>query len=157
ARALGVDRFLRVPSTPRTSTIRPRPIVVDPSRPLVILFARAWEADGRTPAVGAGRDALNAQRAACIRELREGVGPAVVGGLARNEHARRSCPDCVADPGQTAKLRYLRLVGRVPIGVATTGLSRSIGWKFAEYVAMGRAIVTEPLLNEVPGALAPET
>ena len=37
------------------------------------------------------------------------------------------------------------------ICVASTGLHGSTGWKLAEYVAAGRAIVTEPLRYTLPG------
>ena len=36
-------------------------------------------------------------------------------------------------------------------GLASTGLHQSSGWKIAEYLAAGRAIVSEPLCYEVPG------
>jgi hypothetical protein len=39
--------------------------------------------------------------------------------------------------------------------VATTGLHGSTGWKLAEYVAFAKAIVSERLVYEVPGAFAP--
>ena len=35
--------------------------------------------------------------------------------------------------------------------MASTGLHGSTGWKLAEYVAAGRAIVTEPLRYTLPG------
>ena len=38
---------------------------------------------------------------------------------------------------------------------ATTGLHGSVGWKFAEYVAFAKAIVSEPLNCEVPGDFKP--
>jgi hypothetical protein len=37
--------------------------------------------------------------------------------------------------------------------VATTGLHGSTGWKFAEYIAFSKAIVSEELNYEVPGKL----
>lgn len=37
------------------------------------------------------------------------------------------------------------------ICIATTGLFGSIGWKFAEYVAGSRAIISEPLNYSIPG------
>ena len=36
------------------------------------------------------------------------------------------------------------------ICLTSEGLHHSIGWKFAEYVAAGKAIITEPLYYEVP-------
>ncbi len=35
--------------------------------------------------------------------------------------------------------------------MATTGLHNSIGWKFGEYVAASRAILSEPLIYGLPG------
>ena len=37
------------------------------------------------------------------------------------------------------------------ICLATTGLHKSIGWKMGEYVAAGKAIISEHLYCEVPG------
>lgn len=93
-------------------------------------------------------------RAACIRRLRRELGPRFHGGFEHNRYTRRAYPDLLLDdPADTRKHNYLRLLARFPIGVATTGLHDSIGWKFAEYVAFAKAIVTEPLRYEVPGNL----
>jgi hypothetical protein len=40
--------------------------------------------------------------------------------------------------------------------VATLGLNNSNGWKLGEYVALSKAIVTEPLRYLVPGNFAKE-
>ena len=42
------------------------------------------------------------------------------------------------------------MVKESDICITTTGLHRSIGWKFAEYIAASKAIVTEKL-NYSPG------
>ena len=49
------------------------------------------------------------------------------------------------------------LVRRHPICIATSGLHRSTGWKFAEYLAMSRAIVSEKLHMRLPGPIAADT
>jgi hypothetical protein len=51
----------------------------------------------------------------------------------------------------TNKRHYLELVRSHAVCIATTGLHGSTGWKFSEYVAAARGIVTEPLRYEVPG------
>jgi hypothetical protein len=43
-----------------------------------------------------------------------------------------------------------------PICVATVGLNGSNGWKLAEYVAASKAILSEPLVYEVPGEFTHE-
>ena len=45
----------------------------------------------------------------------------------------------------------MKLLREFPIGIATTGLHGSIGWKLAEYVSYSKAIVTEKLNYRVPG------
>jgi hypothetical protein len=45
----------------------------------------------------------------------------------------------------------MKLLRQYPIGIATTGLFNSIGWKFAEYIGFSRAIVSEKLNFEAPG------
>ena len=158
ARALALDRVITVPMTPRMSNIRPRPMVVGGDGPQVIFLTRVWPPlDPDRPEASSDRDELNEQRVACIRALRKEFGPQFIGGLTRDPHSERYFADCLASNDQTEKQPYIRLAGSVPIGVTTTGLGASTGWKFAEYVAMGRAIVTERLQHEVPGPLAPET
>jgi hypothetical protein len=95
---------------------------------------------------------LNEMRAGCIRSLRKEFGPRFHGGFEHTEYAVRKYGDALAGrASDTRKNSYLRLLRDYPIGVATTGLHGSIGWKLAEYVATSRAIVTEPLRSLVPG------
>jgi hypothetical protein len=51
----------------------------------------------------------------------------------------------------TAKRRFMALVKASPICIATTGLILSTGWRFGEYVAASRAIVSEKLHDVLPG------
>lgn len=121
--------------------------------PRAIFFARTWEP---IEADDAGFDLLNDTRAACIRALREAFGPRFLGGFSRTPHACRRYPDCVVGAEvSTRRGDYLRRLPAYPICVATTGLYGSIGWKFAEYVALSKAIVSEPLEFELPGPMAP--
>jgi hypothetical protein len=144
ARALAVDRLFGRPMTPRVSNIRPRPIELRADQPHVTFFTRLWPK----------QEAVNEQRVACIRALRLEFGPRFVGGLPPGDNADRHFGDCLADPKHTKKANYLRLAGSVPVGVTTIGLSSSTGWKLGEYVAFGRAIVTEPIYGAVPGPFA---
>jgi hypothetical protein len=120
--------------------------------PKAIFLARTWNA-----VAGADEreiEALNDFRAGCIRALRQALGPRFLGGFARTEHACRRYPDCVVDPSlSTLRRDYLRRLRSYPVCIATTGLFGSIGWKFAEYVALSRAIAAEPLRYELPGPI----
>ena len=120
-----------------------------------IFLARTWD-PGEVPGLRR-RDVegLNDTRAECIRLLRKRFGERFFGGLARSAHALARYPDCVVDARTSTRRRdYLARLRDYSICVATTGLSDSIGWKFAEYLAFGKAIVCEPMKFELPGPIA---
>src|SRR5262249_46461396 len=58
-------------------------------------------------------------------------------------------------PRLTSKHAYLKLLRTHEVCIATSGLHGSSGWKFAEYMAAGRAIVSEPLRHRIPGTFSP--
>lgn len=103
------------------------------------------------------REHANETRAQCIRLLRQELGQGFLGGFNHSAFTQQRYPDCLAaDARVTDKKNYLRMVRAHPVCVATTGLHGSTGWKFAEYVAGARAIVSEPLRYAVPGEFASE-
>jgi hypothetical protein len=128
--------------------------------PSVIFLTRAWDPaeldefpDERNAFdVRLERDRINALRADCIRTCRKAFGSQFIGGFAHDDYARKLFPDClIADPAMSLRSCYLERMKTAAIGIATSGLHGSIGWKTAEYVAAARAIVSEPLGAEVPG------
>lgn len=129
--------------------------------PKVLFMTRLWDPDDnseRTPEKRAHFMQLNETRANCVRRLRAALGDDFFGGVADTPLARRLCPDALVRSGDdVAKWRYIRLVQEHPICITTTGLHGSIGWKLAEYVAMGRAMISERLENVVPGGFADGT
>ena len=101
------------------------------------------------------RRQANETRAQCIRLLRRELGTMFLGGFNHSEYAVRQYGDCLtADIGVTDKERYIRTLKSYSICVATTGLHGSIGWKFAEYIACSKAILSERLTYAVPGEFA---
>jgi len=97
---------------------------------------------------------INEMRAACIRALRTEFGRHFFGGFVPSGYARKHFKDeLIREPELAAKKNYLRLLEAHPICVATTGLHGSIGGKFAEYVCLSKAILSERLNFSVPGAL----
>ena len=121
--------------------------------PAALFLARTWPPE-EGPRGQAFRE-LNDFRARCIRALRAKLGARFLGGFSRTPHARTHYPDCLADERiSTVRGDYLRLLKSYPVCVATTGLHESIGWKFGEYVALSRAIASEPLRFELPGPIA---
>lgn len=126
------------------------------SSPRVLFFARGWDPKAREvsdfPELQEERFRINETRAQCIRMLRAELGSEFSGGLAVSKFSAREYPDIlVKDERLTHRAAYLSLVREHPICIATYGLHKSNGWKLGEYVAMSRAIVSEPLAYAVPG------
>jgi hypothetical protein len=116
----------------------------------VLFQTRAWsDADMSDPD---DRSMLNESRARLIRALREEYADRFVGGFVDSPVARRLYPDLLTSmPSDRAS--YVELIGSCAIGVSTVGLHGSNPWKVAEYLAAGRAIVSEPLRFEIPESL----
>jgi len=131
----------------------PRP--EDP--PHILFMARMWDVRGDsgwrlTDAKREERHFINEQRACTIRLCREAFGDQFFGGITPSRYAAEHYPDLViADRKAVSRRAYLKRMKRSSICIATMGLHQSIGWKFAEYVAASKAIVTETLHYEVPG------
>lgn len=126
--------------------------------PKVLFMTRLWDPDdnlNRTAEKRAHFMHINEIRAQCVRRLKDCLGADFFGGVADTPVARKICPDLLINSqDDVLKWRYIQLVKRHPICITTTGLHGSIGWKLAEYVAMGRAIITERLENAVPGGFS---
>lgn len=99
---------------------------------------------------------INETRAGCVRLLRREFGSSFYGGLIHSDFARKNYRNALLpDNSLSASRDYFGILKSHPICVATSGLHGSIGWKFAEYVACAKAILSEKLNYEVPGGLAP--
>ncbi|WP_331344888.1 hypothetical protein [Cellvibrio sp. UBA7661] len=125
----------------------------------VLFMVRTWdplEAGTRlTEEEQEDRHKINCERAELIKNLKIELGDKFIGGFTRSIHSAREYPDLVlSDSNLTKKKNYLSLVRKVPICIATTGLHGSIGWKMAEYVALGRAIVSEASEILIPDGFA---
>jgi hypothetical protein len=138
---------------PTVAKMQAPPCPQDPPR--VLFMARAWDPFDqldRAPQRQEERAAINETRARCVLLLRKEFGPAFSGGFKHTEYALKHYRHVLLeDPARASKRNYVELLAAHPICVATTGLHGSIGWKFAEYVAFSKAIVSERLNYEVPG------
>lgn len=120
--------------------------------PGVIFMSGLWDPETTARKYRDERVQINEMRVQCVRRLRKEFGRSFMGGLIPNEYAKKNFPDClVENERMTLFGNYIRLLRKYPIAVATTGLHNSIGWKFGEYVAFSRAIVSERLHYEAPG------
>jgi hypothetical protein len=97
---------------------------------------------------------INQMRARCIRILKEELGDRFSGGFIASPYSLEHYAELTVSDGPAAQEQYLETLRSVPICVATTGLHGSTGWKFAEYVAFAKAILSEPLLYDVPPPFA---
>lgn len=150
-----LDTGNRIQYSPRLADLQAPPATGQ--EPRILFLARTWDTDNDdhfqlSAAEQEDRQSINEMRADCIRQLRDTFGKYFTGGLLPTPHAMANYADCVVgQDGLTTKRNYLQLVKQHSICVATTGLHGSIGWKFGEYVALSRAIVSEPLCYQVPG------
>jgi hypothetical protein len=97
---------------------------------------------------------INETRASCIRLLQEALGPRFTGGFGRSPFTLERYADLVVPSEETSQEGYLQTLRSFPICVASTGLHGSTGWKLAEYIAFARAVLSEPLVYDLPGSFA---
>ena len=132
------------------------PIVSE--KPKICFLTRVWDTNGEeieNEDVRKERKEINDFRVACIKACKKEFGEQFIGGIEDSEFARNNYKEVIIeDKSITKRDNFLDLVKSCDICIATTGLHKSIGWKFGEYVAASRAIVTEPLYYELPGEIS---
>lgn len=150
-KGLRIDNLLRQRETERIDNLEAAP---DPNiEPRVLFMARAWNPEKiESKKQKAAVEAINETRAKCIVVLRKELGEKFYGGLAHDDYSKKYFSNALlADDSSSSKRNYLEILKRFPICVATVGLNGSNGWKLAEYVAHSKAILSEPLVYQVPG------
>jgi hypothetical protein len=123
-----------------------------PQQNKILFLTRVWDPE-KAPS-DAGRELrlrLNKTRTECIEACKKKYGDRFTGGLSMEYYAKEHYPSLAMPSNFTNKSSYLQSVKEHTICISTTGLSNSIGWKFGEYVAASRVIVSEPLHFELPG------
>jgi hypothetical protein len=146
-------RALHLPYPPILDAKHGGPLTLDQD-PRVLFVARLYDPQiqGSSAEQRSQIHSLNEMRANCVRTLRREFSDVFTGGLISDAFAQKHYPDCVVPRSfPTDRRSFLRLIEGNHICVATTGLFDSIGWKFAEYLALGRAVVSETLHFSVPG------
>lgn len=138
------------------------PSYIPENKPKIVFSTRLWgsEQDRRSGISGAidqdlsqneSVESINRMRIQLIRMAREEFGEQFWGGVYDSSVARRLAPDLILPRRETFRFNYIRRMHNSDICIASTGLSGSIGWKTAEYLASSKAIVSERLLYSVPG------
>ena len=118
----------------------------------ILFFTRLWDPNEISlDHLRSEREFINKNRISCIKACQKEFGKLFVGGLQKNNFAVQHSKELIIDSPLTNKENFLLAVKNHNICVATTGLHSSIGWKFGEYVAASRAIISEPLAYKIPG------
>ena len=119
------------------------------ARPRILFITRLW--DPAEPVVQTDSELvrqwgeINEMRMLLVRKLRAAFPEQSIGGIQDSPFAQTQCPDLILSEHSTWKRIYLHRMKHSEICIASTGLHQSSGWKIAEYLAAGRAIVSEPL------------
>lgn len=124
-----------------------------------ILFqTRLWEPETRTTGLTTkerwradDRNAINRERIALLRALKAEFGDRFQGGLSPTDHALAVAPELVLPASRSNPATFLRASRAARVCITTRGLWNSNGWKLAEYLAQGCAVVCERPMHEAPG------
>jgi hypothetical protein len=102
----------------------------------------------------ADRLSINQMRMTCLKILKQDFGEQFVGGLTPTAYAMANHKELVFENKElTNKKNYLNFLKGFSICISTAGLSNSTGWKFAEYLAFSKGIVSEKLHFDTGNAL----
>lgn len=120
--------------------------------PKILFLTRLHEtSDAKSEEKRIQRERINEKRIRCIKVCRQAFRNQFTGGLTRESPVSRDMKELIVSRKFTRKDHFIKFIKAHDICVATTGLHRSIGWSFAEFIAASRGIVTQPLNYRVPG------
>ena len=124
----------------------------------VLFYVRLWDPDKDkehmlSPHEREDRKRINECRIECIELLKEAFKENALVGVMDDDYSRKLAPNLILPLDRTVKKRYFEQVKDASICIASTGLHSSIGAKFAEYVALRKAIVCESFDYQLPGNL----
>lgn len=97
------------------------------------------------------RNQINNDRMTFVRACKAEFGDQFTGGIQIDDYSQQIAKDILVPFKITKKQNFLNAIKTHNICIATTGLHNSTGWKFAEYTAASRAIISEPLHYGLPG------
>lgn len=132
--------WLRLPST---DSARLR--ATGARTPQIVFQPRLWDTP---PGSGDLFDVANQDRVATVGALRAAFSSDQTIGLVHTPFAQQQAPELLT----RTKVRtggYHRQLRASMIGVNCVGLRGSVGWKFAEYLAAGLAVVSQPIEKEL--------
>jgi hypothetical protein len=124
----------------------------DPLLHDVVFQTRLWKPLSES---ANGRRRVNGERIQVVRALREAFGGTDRIGLIHTEFAAEQAPDALL-VRKVSRQDYARQLRTSLISVNTDGLDGSPGFKIAESLAAGAAIVSQPFQFELPEPLRPD-
>lgn len=138
-------------STLKVEELSYNPTIVEDGK--VLFLARLWDpSHASSHEEQLERKVINQNRIETVFELKKEFGGIFQGGIEISEYSKVSCPKELLVPKSiTNRNAYIEEMHQSNICIATDGLHKSIGWKFGEYVASSKAIVTEKLNYNLPG------
>lgn len=121
----------------------------------ILFTTRLWAPDefkDLSPSELENRLATNEFRVMVIRALKKSFPERFLGGVERTPYTEKYFADCQLESNKIFERRnYFSNIRLHDICISTSGLFHANGWKFAEYCAASRAIVTEKIHYEVTG------
>lgn len=122
-------------------------------KPYIIFATRLWDTNekGIDESLIEERKIINKTRIGIIKILKNKYPKYFFGGVYDDKFSRIECPELIIPKKYTKKKKYLNSVKKSNICIGSMGLHKSIGWKTAEYIVAGKAIINEKLYYEVPG------
>jgi hypothetical protein len=149
-----LDISNKITYSPRVNELQAKPIIDIPFR--ILFMCRLWEPEKDdhwqlSKEQQEDRIEINNVRVDCIRKLKKEFGNEFTGGLAPTPYAQNNFSDVVSSAAITSKRNYIAQLKKYPVCISTTGLANSTGWKFGEYIALSRAIVSEKLHSQTAG------
>ncbi|OTA14120.1 hypothetical protein Xvie_03982 [Xenorhabdus vietnamensis] len=125
--------------------------------PKILFLTRLWEPNSKTENSSEKQkitheiNALNEQRLMILKTIKSHFSSIATIGLNDSEYSRKMAPDFILPATHTNRRNFIDMIKNHEICITSTGLHRSTGWRFGEFVAAARAIISEPLEYIVPG------
>ena len=94
---------------------------------------------------------LNDYRSEVIRTLKKEFGNNFIGGIWSKGNLDKTYYDCQSE--YLDKTTYFSLINNATIVISTNGFGDSIPWKLAEYLKLGKCIVSQKLKHKLPHPL----
>ena len=154
-KSIKISDIIGIKSASTSSRLDMMQALPNPLKKAKVIFAsRLWNQFTDDENKNAERITINNQRIEIVRLLKKEFGENFIGGIVEDPFSKKVCPESVLPRNTfTEKGSYNKHLLQCPIGIATPGLETSVGFKFAEYIAFSKAIVTTPVNAIVPGNL----